>query len=88
MANISGKPRLGWVHPRDAAGMNAKEAALEAGAGNVSDCPPEAQSFAKERPSSMEGYSAPTGSGVGAGTTGGNYSQTVGVNAQVAPDAE
>ena len=88
MANISGKPRVGWVHPKDAPGMGAKEAALEAGAGNVSDSPPEAQSFDNPRPMSMEGYEAPTDPGVGAGTTGGNYQQTEGINAQVAPDTE
>ena len=75
MANISGKPRVGWVNPREAPGMGAKEACLEAGAGNVSAEPPASVDHPNPRPSvDVSDYPTPRDSGTEAdGETGGNY---------------
>lgn len=75
MANITGKPRVGWVHPKEATGMSAKEAALEAGAGNVTAEPPALAEYENPRPSvAAEDYPTPRDSGgMADGITGGNY---------------
>ena len=90
MANISGKPRVGWVHPKDAVGMGTKQAALEAGAGNETAEPPAGQEFPNPRPSfDQADYPVPRDSGgMADGETGGNYDQEPAKNLQVAPGAE
>jgi len=87
MANITGKPRQGWVHPKEASGMGAKEATLEAGAGNVTAEPPAAQDFANPRPSiAAEDYPTPRDSGSMAdGETGGNFEEAEIPDLQVKP---
>jgi hypothetical protein len=87
MANISGKPRVGWVHPKDAVGMNSKEAALEAGAGNVTAEPPAMANYDNPKPSvSQEDYPAPRDSGEMAdGETGGNFDEGEIPDLQVKP---
>jgi len=90
MANISGRPRVGWVHPKDAPGMGAKEATLEAGAGNVTAEPPAGRDYPNPRPSvDAAEYPTPRDSGgMADGETGGNYEQPKALNAQVAPGDE
>jgi len=87
MANITGKPRVGYVHPKEASGMGAKEAALEAGAGNVTAEPPAAQDFSNPRPSiSSEDYPTPRDSGgMADGETGGNFEESEIPDLQVKP---
>lgn len=87
MANISGKPRVGWVHPKEATGMSAKEAAQEAGAGNVTNEPPALMEIANPRPSvSAEDYPTPRDSGgMADGETGGNFNEHKIPDLQVKP---
>jgi len=86
MSNYSGKPRVGWVHPKEATGPNAKEAALEAGAGNITAEPPDLQEVANPRPTVTQAdYPTPRDSGQMAdGQTGGNYEQVKIPDLQVA----
>lgn len=90
MSNYSGKPRVGWVHPKDATGPNAKEAALEAGAGNIEAEPPALEEVANPRPTvAQEDYPTPRDSGEMAdGETGGNYEQGKIPDLQVQPGEE
>lgn len=90
MANISGKPRVGWVHPKEAQGMNSKEAALEAGAGNVTAEPPALVDHPNPSPTvSAEDYPTPMDSGqMATGKTGGNYMQNEIPDLQVAEGEE
>jgi len=90
MSNYSGKPRVGWVHPKDATGPGAKEAALEAGAGNISAEPPALDEVANPRPTvAAEDYPTPRDSGQMAdGETGGNYEQGKIPDLQVQPGEE
>jgi len=87
MANFTSKPRVGWVHPKDAPGISAKEAALDAGAGNVTAEPPELVEIANPRPSvASADYPTPRDSGAMAdGTTGGNFTSVKIPNLQVEP---
>jgi len=87
MANISGKPRQGWVHPKEATGLGAKAAALEAGAGNVTAEPPALVDHPNPRPNvSQEDYPTPRDSGVMAdGQTGGNHMEHEIPDLQVKP---
>jgi hypothetical protein len=75
MANISGKPRMGWVHPKEATGPGIKETALGAGAGNVTAEPPALVDHPSPKPSvSAEDYPTPRDSGgMADGETGGNH---------------
>lgn len=88
MANYTSKPRVGWVHPKDATGPNAKEATLQAGAGNVTAEPPDLVQIDNPRPTVNEAdYAAPRDSGQMAdGSTGGNYAQVKIPDLQVADD--
>lgn len=90
MANYTGKPRLGWVHPKDATGPGAKEATLGAGAGNVTAEPPALDEVANPRPTVAEGeYPTPRDSGgMADGETGGNYAQGKIPDLQVQPGEE
>ena len=87
MSNISGKPRVGWVHPREATGMGSKEAALQAGAGNVTAEPPALEEFPNPAPTvNSEDYPTPRDSGEMAdGETGGNFNEGKVPNLQVKP---
>lgn len=87
MSNYEGKPRVGWVHPKDATGPGAKEAALDAGAGNISAEPPALQEVSNPRPSvTAEEYPTPRDSGTEAdGDTGGNFDEGEIPNLQVKP---
>lgn len=87
MASISGKPRVGWVHPKEATGMGAKEAALEAGAGNVSAEPPAAVDHPNPKPTiASEDYPTPRDSGgMADGETGGNFDEGEIPDLQVKP---
>lgn len=82
--------RVGWVHPKDATGANAKEAALEAGCGNISAEPPALADVPNPRPSvAAEDYPTPRDSETMAdGQTGGNYAQGIVPDLQVAPDED
>jgi len=86
MSNYSGRPRVGWVHPKEATGPNAKQATLEAGAGNIEAEPPALQEVANPRPTvDGEAYPTPRDSGTMAdGQTGGNYEQVKIPDLQVA----
>lgn len=90
MANYSGKPRVGYVSPKEATGLSAKEAALQAGAGNVSAEPPACQEVSNPKPSiAAEDYPTPRDSGeMATGETGGNYSEGKIPNLQVKPGEE
>ena len=90
MSNYSGKPRVGWVHPKEVAGPNAKQATLEAGAGNITAEPPELEEIPNPRPSVAGAeYETPRDSGQMAdGKTGGNYAQVKIPNLQVASDED
>lgn len=90
MSNYSGKPRVGWVHPKDATGPTAKEAALEAGAGNITAEPPALDEVPNPRPTAaQEDYPTPRDSGEMAdGETGGNYDQGKIPDLQVQPGEE
>ena len=90
MSNYSGKPRVGWVHPKEAAGPGAKEAALEAGAGNVSAEPPALEEVNNPRPSvDPADYPTPRDSGgMADGETGGNYNEGKIPDLQVKPGEE
>lgn len=87
MASITGKPRQGWVHPKEATGPGAKEATLEAGAGNVTAEPPALQEIANPRPTvNAEDYPTPRDSGgMADGETGGNFDEGTIPNLQVKP---
>jgi hypothetical protein len=87
MSNISGKPRVGWVHPREATGPNVKEAALGAGAGNITAEPPAAEDYPIDRPTiAAEDYPTPRDSeGMADGTTGGNFQMAKIPDLQVQP---
>jgi hypothetical protein len=87
MANITSKPRVGYVSPKEATGPNAKEACLEAGAGNVTAEPPAGQDFANPRPTiASEDYPTPRDSGgMADGETGGNYEEGKIPDLQVKP---
>jgi hypothetical protein len=84
---ITGKPRVGWVHPKDAVGMNSKEAALEAGVGNETAEPLPLANYENPRPSvTPEDYPTPRDSGQMAdGETGGNYDEGKIPDLQVKP---
>ncbi len=75
MSNYSGKPRMGWVHPKEATGLGAKEAAMSAGAGNITAEPPALGDVPNPKPSvSAEDYPTPRDSGgMADGMTGGNF---------------
>jgi len=75
MSNFEKPARVGWVHPKNATGPNAKEAALEAGAGNITDNPPGFEEVSNPRPSiSQADYPAPRDDGAMADAkTAGNY---------------
>jgi hypothetical protein len=90
MSNYSARPRVGWVHPKEATGPGAKEATLEAGAGNITAEPPALDEVANPRPSvASEDYPTPRDSGQMAdGETGGNYEQGKIPDLQVQPGEE
>jgi len=87
MSNYSGKPRLGWVHPKNAPGANAKDAALQAGAGNVTNEPPVLEEVPNPRTTVTQAdYPTPRDSGQQAtGETGGNFTIAEIPNLQVQP---
>ena len=76
-SNYDKPARVGWVHPKKAAGLSAKEAALEAGAGNITAEPPASEEVNNPRPSiDPAEYPTPRDSGgMADGETGGNYEQ-------------
>jgi hypothetical protein len=84
------KPRVGWVHPKEAQGPDAKEACNEAGAGNIMAEPPALVEIPNPRPTvTSEEYPTPRDSGLMAdGTTGGNYDQGKIPDLQVQPGEE
>jgi hypothetical protein len=85
MSNISAKPRVGWVHPREATGPGVKEAVQMAGAGNITAEPPAAEDYPNARPTiAAEDYPTPRDSGgMADGTTGGNFKLTYPPETQV-----
>lgn len=84
MSNYSGRPRVGWVHPKEAPGVNAKEATLEAGAANIQNTPPDLQPVNNPRPTTAgtEYTAASDDKPVADGDTAGNYT---GITPPVAP---
>lgn len=90
MSNYSGKPSVGYVHPKERTGPGAKEAANNAGAGNISAEPPALEEVANPRPSvAQEDYPTPRDSGAMAdGETGGNFEEQKIPTLQVAPGEE
>lgn len=85
MADYTSRPRVGWVHPKQAPGSNAKEALLnESGAGNVTQTPPDLKEVSNPRPTvAGTEYTAPSDDKAMAdGDTAGNYT---GITPPVAP---